>query len=810
MQRFFTKNLFLLVCSFVVMNVSAQSINALTINSPSGLAGNYLIVRAQFGPQTSADFTADAGFAVDNSTAGTGGTLEDGCQPLTNSLTGKIAFVDRGACEFGLKSLNTQNAGAAVVIVCNNALNATQAPFPMTPGASGASVTVPTFLMSYSDCQKIRAEVKAGTVNATVTSKCVNFGIYGPTAVWGNQEGQGDFEGGLNDWTVDKANTWEFDEDGNIDKGRWIGTGVQMVSNSACNGVMLFNSDYLDNGDENVPGSGLCPADPCRGALISPVINLTGQNVSGIVIEFSQALRQFQSQYYIIASRDGGNTWPDSVRINQEYPVNSNAITSDRRRVALFGFKNAASLRFKFEYVGDYYYWAIDDVVVYNESKADVLVNETFFAGAPSLKVPASQVSEMPFVADIYNLGNANASNVELTLTITDANNVELDKLTNSLGNMPENSSVIDKVFTELYTPPATVGRYNAIYSVTSPEDPTGLNNTKNVSFNVTESTFGNILDESEVTPAGYMEYVLSPWTLGTSQVYYSSGNIYYVKDGKRLTAGNARFGLANAAGDLEDAAFIYVDLYEWTEDINGDNECQPNERVKVGTNNVFISADISDLRNIELPIWSLDAEGNPDVDKEVDLKDNTTYIIMAHAAPLDASVPQIQFLGYNGRSGSSFDRSSNYFPVNIAFDSLYIDNRACGSLFGVTGTSEDDVEERTFEIVQNGSLRSAAFLELDIVQAVSTFDIADNAEVKTFPNPASRELYLDVTLKNVSNEVRVDLVAMDGKVMTSKSFTNVLDSRLKLDLANVPSGTYSALIHTDKGVITSKVVVQK
>ena len=36
----------------------------------------------------------------------------DGCEPIQNDLTGKIALIDRGACEFGVKCLNAENAGA--------------------------------------------------------------------------------------------------------------------------------------------------------------------------------------------------------------------------------------------------------------------------------------------------------------------------------------------------------------------------------------------------------------------------------------------------------------------------------------------------------------------------------------------------------------------------------------------------------------------------------------------------------------------------------------------------------------------------
>ena len=46
MQRFFTKNLFLLIFSAVAVAATGQSINSLTVNTPAGIAGNYEVIRA--------------------------------------------------------------------------------------------------------------------------------------------------------------------------------------------------------------------------------------------------------------------------------------------------------------------------------------------------------------------------------------------------------------------------------------------------------------------------------------------------------------------------------------------------------------------------------------------------------------------------------------------------------------------------------------------------------------------------------------------------------------------------------------------
>lgn len=84
----------------------------------------------------------------------------EGCGTLVNAaaLAGNIAMIKRGTCEFGLKSLNAQQAGAIAAVIYNNAGDATVS---MGAGAVGGSVTIPAVSIGQGAGEAIVAEAGA-------------------------------------------------------------------------------------------------------------------------------------------------------------------------------------------------------------------------------------------------------------------------------------------------------------------------------------------------------------------------------------------------------------------------------------------------------------------------------------------------------------------------------------------------------------------------------------------------------------------------------------------------------------------------
>ena len=134
------------------------------------LAGGYVGVPSQFGapiPEEEA-LVADLALAIDDNSGGESTDELDACDVITNEadLAGKIAVLRRGACEFGVKVLAAENAGAVAVIVVNNVADA---PIAMAPGAVGDQVTIPNLMVSLEDGEAIIAALIAGeTINASI------------------------------------------------------------------------------------------------------------------------------------------------------------------------------------------------------------------------------------------------------------------------------------------------------------------------------------------------------------------------------------------------------------------------------------------------------------------------------------------------------------------------------------------------------------------------------------------------------------------------------------------------------------------
>ena len=110
--------------------------------------------------------------------------LNQSCESTSYDLSGSIALIRRGACQFGLKALNAQNAGAIAIIIYNN--NNSGQPFDMAAGDDGDDVTIPVFSMSGADGNDlVDLTENAGNFYATLNSDYLTISISSPSYLSG-------------------------------------------------------------------------------------------------------------------------------------------------------------------------------------------------------------------------------------------------------------------------------------------------------------------------------------------------------------------------------------------------------------------------------------------------------------------------------------------------------------------------------------------------------------------------------------------------------------------------------------------------
>jgi len=147
-------------------------LEALEVTMPPTIAGKYAVREANFTPALKDNGPVEGDLVLvddddDTLEGGGGGTTSDACEPLINSseVTGKIAFIQRGGCNFDIKVVNAADAGAIAALVYNIAGD------PIVMNGSNDSADIPAVMIGQADGNLILAELDAGKLVSVVLDK---------------------------------------------------------------------------------------------------------------------------------------------------------------------------------------------------------------------------------------------------------------------------------------------------------------------------------------------------------------------------------------------------------------------------------------------------------------------------------------------------------------------------------------------------------------------------------------------------------------------------------------------------------------
>lgn len=258
-------------------------------------------------------------------------------------------------------------------------------------------------------------------------------------------------------------------------------TNDPIVSPTASNGFVIFDSDYMDNnGVVGAFGTGVAPS-PHIAILTTDTIDLTGSPF--VELKMNTYARQFQSRFLVAISNDGGLTYTDTAEFLQDVGVNS--ATARNREISAnisTSAGNQANVVLQVIFDGDYYFWMIDDMIIQDLPKHELKFTEAS-DGAPAHDIifgnadggpkmghmSLSQAQAITFDSNLYNFGSQTQVNVSLKVEIYNSSSTLVNTLSST--PIPVLASGDTATYVDLVTPawnPMTADTYDFVYTYTT------------------------------------------------------------------------------------------------------------------------------------------------------------------------------------------------------------------------------------------------------------------------------------------------------------------------------------------------------
>jgi len=207
--------------------------------------------------------------------------------------------------------------------------------------------------------------------------------------------------------------------------------GEPIISPTAANGFMIFDSNWWDNPDlpcsEANFGSGPAPG-PHFATLTSPSIDLSAY--SSVALKFNQYCKRLTGNTYVEVSIDGGFNW-FPVFTNPDVP--NPTLPYDEQVIQISAYvAYQPNVRIRFVFDAMYYYWQIDDVQLIDTYNNDLAIggynygdfdlydpsHPTGYEFMQYSKYPTSMTPDLKFSATATNLGGVYQSDCRLHVDV--------------------------------------------------------------------------------------------------------------------------------------------------------------------------------------------------------------------------------------------------------------------------------------------------------------------------------------------------------------------------------------------------------
>lgn len=563
----------------------------------------------------------------------------------------------------------------------------------------------------------------------------------------------------------------------------WTNTGPRgdfrtapLASTTASNGWVVFDSDLN------------CSTRNQEAWLVSPRIDATTR--SNVFLSFETYYRSFNDRPTVEVSIDSINwtsfeVFPgvtsndygaDQATNPQKIQINISQVAAGQRFWFAFRFLSDNTTENGGDGIGCGYSWQIDDVALTDvDSRApnDLKIDETFYAIAPNLITPASQVVPFGFLADVLNVGTQDQVDAVLKIELFNSStNASVFAEEIMLPLIESDSTLVDIASEGLFTPQPDFAIYEGVYSVTlkDGQDDNPKDNEQSFFFVTSDTLFSKILD-----PTTGIRF-------GGNQLSYAYGSCFYVPNGNGFFGRFVSFFIANAE-ELTGKS-VNILTYKWQGDINGDSAANPEEYGNAPTAfNEYIFTGTEDDW-ITIPM-SIDEIGVP-------LENDSYYFVVVQYETADA---QPMFIG----ASDEFDYQAAFFRSLLDGQPQYMGMLDVGN----TGRYEYFFRD-AFTVLPAIDMTIGS--NPDIFTKTAEVLAADN-ETTLFPNPAKEIANLNLKL-TTPQDVEVRLLDIKGRLVDSQKLTKVSNANLTFQVSNLAAGSYFLHINAETGTRTLKLTV--
>ncbi|MFT5800326.1 MAG: hypothetical protein ACI956_000129 [Nonlabens sp.] len=552
---------------------------------------------------------------------------------------------------------------------------------------------------------------------------------------------------------------------------------------------IMFDSDSDCSGDQDA-------------WIVTSAIDCSDKE--GVWLRFNQYYLNFYCETYVRITTNEATPLADweeiqlnIASVNEEGPPEILMNISDY--VALedtvyigFEFRNVAGQSPAPNLDGCGYNWQIDSIQLLDENPVpdnDLAIYNNFFAIAPNVLWPASQMEPFGFMADVVNNGKVDQAGVEIGLEIKELVSgtvayTEMLSLTDiGFPSIGENEVVENQLFTNAgFLPDGTEIRYEGTYTITSdstdalPEDNIGT-----FGFGVTSSVFAkedsatiSVVPNSDSWPEE------APFS-------WSFGNHYYVPNGEGWYADEAIFALGNPSSVA--GKKVRAVLYEWDNIMVGlPTLVAPTDRTIIASNEYTITGFEGNGNLVTMDLLNANSE------KGVALGNEGHYILMLSYETTDRTTP-VAIAGNQERDfAAQIYRSEQLGEPR--YGPILMIGELTGGTFNTVGFGRDVVPTIRMHIT-------------DEHVAVKTA-LSDINKIDLFPNPVKDKLNIHMEMASLEEQLSISIIDASGKIYQTKDLSQVLKTELQLEVSNLPAGNYFLSVDSTEGQRSLPFVVHR